>query len=221
MINEKTGDNAINIISGAAGSLTNEDIDKNLKFIENSEIFLTQLETPYEATSYALNKAKQSGSITIFNPAPASNINESDYKFTPLDQIRIFFGLGAIKGTGLSAIDIILEERKSNGPFTSLFDFASRLDLRKVNRKAFESLIRAGAFDQIHPNRASLLASVNLAITKAEQGHAHQGQNALFEEFETSEIPLIDSDIWEERKQLAEEKIALGFYFSNHPFKFY
>ena len=80
MINEKTGDNAINIISGAAGSLTNEDIDKNLKFIENSEIFLTQLETPYEATSYALNKAKQSGSITIFNPAPASNINESDFK---------------------------------------------------------------------------------------------------------------------------------------------
>ena len=159
----------------------------------------------------ALNK------ITLLPP----NINESDYKFTPLDQNRILYGLGAIKGTGLSAIDIILEERKSNGPFTSLFDFASRLDLRKVNRKAFESLIRAGAFDQIHPNRASLLASVNLAINKAEQGHAHQGQNALFEEFETSEIPLIDSDIWEERKQLAEEKIALGFYFSNHPFKFY
>ena len=159
----------------------------------------------------ALNK------ITLLPP----NINDSDYKFTPLDQNRILYGLGAIKGTGLSAIDIILAERKSNGPFTSLFDFASRLDLRKVNRKAFESLIRAGAFDQIHPNRASLLASVNLAITKAEQGHAHQGQNALFEEFETSEIPLIDSDIWEERKQLAEEKIALGFYFSNHPFKFY
>ena len=95
MINEKTGDNAINIISGAAGSLTNEDIDKNLKFIENSEIFLTQLETPYEATSYALNKAKQSGSITIFNPAPASNINESDFKsmdyFTPNETEASFY----------------------------------------------------------------------------------------------------------------------------------
>ena len=64
----------------------------------------------------------------------------------------------------MSAIDIILEERKSNGPFKSLFDFASRLDLRKVNRKAFESLIRAGAFDQIHPNRASLLASVKCYV---------------------------------------------------------
>ena len=121
----------------------------------------------------------------------------------------------------MTAIEIIIEERKNNGPFTSIFDFASRVDLRKVNRKAFESLIRAGAFDQIHSNRASLLASVNLAITKAEQGHAHQGQNKLFEEFETSDIPLVDADIWEERKQLAEEKIALGFYFSNHPFKFY
>ena len=95
MINEKTGDNAINIIPGAAGSLTSEDIDKNLKFIENSEIFLTQLETPYEATSYALNKAKQSGSITIFNPAPASNINESDFKsmdyFTPNETEASFY----------------------------------------------------------------------------------------------------------------------------------
>ena len=95
MINEKTGDNAINIISGAAGSLTNEDIDKNLKFIENSEIFLTQLETPYETTSYALNKAKQSGSITIFNPAPASNINEIDFEcmdyFTPNETEASFY----------------------------------------------------------------------------------------------------------------------------------
>ena len=95
MINEKTGDNAINIVPGAAGSLTNKDIDKNLSFIKNSEIFLTQLETPYEVTSYALNKAKESGSTTIFNPAPASNINESDFKrmdyFTPNETEASFY----------------------------------------------------------------------------------------------------------------------------------
>ena len=95
MINEKTGDNAINIVPGAAGSLTNKDIDKNLSFIENSEIFLTQLETPYEVTSYALQKAKETGSITIFNPAPASNINESDFKcmdyFTPNETEASFY----------------------------------------------------------------------------------------------------------------------------------
>ena len=95
MINEKTGDNAINIVPGAAGSLTNKDIDKNLSFIENSEIFLTQLETPYEVTSYALKKAKETGSITIFNPAPALNINESDFKcmdyFTPNETEASFY----------------------------------------------------------------------------------------------------------------------------------
>ncbi|MDC3160865.1 ribokinase [Candidatus Pelagibacter sp.] len=95
MINEKTGDNAINIVPGAAGSLTNKDIDKNISFIENSEIFLTQLETPYEVTSYALQKAKETGSITIFNPAPASYINESDFKcmdyFTPNETEASFY----------------------------------------------------------------------------------------------------------------------------------
>ena len=87
MINEKTGENAINVVPGAAGSLVNQDIDNNLKIIEKSEIFLTQLETPYEVTSYALKKAKETGSITIFNPAPATDIREEDFKsidyFTP------------------------------------------------------------------------------------------------------------------------------------------
>ena len=81
MINEKTGENAINVVSGAAATLIKQDIDQNLEFIKKSEIFLTQLETPYEVTSYALNKAKETGSITIFNPAPASDIREDDFKF--------------------------------------------------------------------------------------------------------------------------------------------
>ena len=80
MVNEKTGENAINIIPGAAGTLTNDDIDRNLNFIAKAEIFLTQLETPNEVTSYALNRAKETGSVTILNPAPASDIKESDFK---------------------------------------------------------------------------------------------------------------------------------------------
>ena len=95
MINEKTGDNAINIVPGAAGSLSNKDIDNNIEFLKNSKIFLTQLETPYEVTSYALNKAKESGSVTIFNPAPASNINDTDFKcmdyFTPNETEASFY----------------------------------------------------------------------------------------------------------------------------------
>ena len=95
MINEKTGDNAINIVPGAAGSISNEDIDNNIEFIKKSEIFLTQLETPNDVTSYALNRAKETGSITIFNPAPASDIKESDFKcidyFTPNETEASFY----------------------------------------------------------------------------------------------------------------------------------
>ena len=87
MINENTGDNAINIVPGAAGSLVDKDIDRNIEFIKKSKIFLTQLETPYDVTSYALRKAKEFESQTIFNPAPASIIKAEDFKnidfFTP------------------------------------------------------------------------------------------------------------------------------------------
>ena len=95
MINEKTGDNAINIVPGAAATLTKKDIDNNLSFIKKSEIFLTQLETPYEATSYGLKKAKEFNLTTIFNPAPASEINQNDFKlidyFTPNETEASFY----------------------------------------------------------------------------------------------------------------------------------
>ena len=95
MVNKKTGDNAINIIPGAAGTLTNDDIDSNLNFIEVSEIFLTQLETPYKVTSYALKKAKEKGLATILNPAPACEIDDDDFKlidfFTPNETEAEFY----------------------------------------------------------------------------------------------------------------------------------
>ncbi len=95
MVNEKTGDNAINIVPGAAGTLINDDIDKNLNFIEKAQIFLTQLETPYDVTRYALTKAKENKLTTILNPAPASKINDEDFKlidfFTPNETESEFY----------------------------------------------------------------------------------------------------------------------------------
>ena len=95
MVNEKTGDNAINIIPGAAGTLTNDDIEKNLNFISNTDIFLTQLETPYDVTKYALKKAKENKLTTILNPAPACQINDDDFKlidfFTPNETEAEFY----------------------------------------------------------------------------------------------------------------------------------
>ena len=149
------------------------------------------------------------------------DINQSLYKFTPLNKNQILYGLGAIKGTGDSSIDLIIDERKNNGPYESLFDFTSRLDLRKVNRRVIESLIRSGAFDKIEPNRASLLASVNLAINMADQSQKEAGQKGLFGESDIEAIKLVDMTPWEEKNQLLEEKTALGFYFSEHLFSYY
>jgi len=94
MIDEK-GHNAINIVSGAAGHLEKEDINKNLEIIKRSKIFLTQLETPQATTIYALQKAKEEGCITILNPAPARSINKEDYLlldfFTPNENETEFY----------------------------------------------------------------------------------------------------------------------------------
>jgi ribokinase len=95
MIDEKTGDNIINVVPGAAAHLDNKDIDSKINLIKNSKIFLTQLETPSEVTSYALNKAKKLGNITILNPAPAAKINDNDFKsidfFTPNEKEAGFY----------------------------------------------------------------------------------------------------------------------------------
>jgi len=149
------------------------------------------------------------------------DINESMYKFMPLGSNQILYGLGGIKGTGDSSIDLILNERKTNGPFKSLFDFTLRLDLTKVNRRVVESLVRAGAFDKIELNRASLLASVSLAIKMAEQSKNEAGQEGLFGVSDIEAIKLVQMNVWEEKIQLLEEKTALGFYFSGHLFSYY
>jgi DNA polymerase-3 subunit alpha len=146
------------------------------------------------------------------------DINRSEYRFTPVDEKHILYGLGAVKGTGDAAISVILAAREQGGPFRDLFDFCRRLDLRKVNRRVIESLVRAGAFDGIDPNRASLLAAVGVAMDVAGQG-AGSAQDSLFGE--SHDIPqqaLPKVQPWTERQQLVEEKSAMGFYFSGHPF---
>ncbi|MDP3743914.1 MAG: DNA polymerase III subunit alpha [Methylotenera sp.] len=147
------------------------------------------------------------------------DVNQSEFKFTPINKNQMLYGLGAVKGTGQAAIEIILQARRQDGPFTSLFDFCSRLDLRKVNRRVIESLIRAGAFDQLEPNRYALLAGVSLAISAAEQANANSNQNSLFGEASDNAVHVLPSvAAWPEQQRLQEEKAALGFYFSGHPY---
>jgi DNA polymerase-3 subunit alpha len=151
------------------------------------------------------------------------DINASDYRFRPVDAKTIRYGLGAVRGTGESAIGAILEARKS-GPFTGLFDLCRRADKRIVNRRVIEALVRAGAFDTIERNRASLLASVGRALEMAEQAERQAAQVSLFGDAEgghAAQEALIDAKPWDLRQQLMEEKAALGFTLSGHLFTVY
>jgi len=113
------------------------------------------------------------------------DVNQSSYRFTAVAEPnkkanRIRYGLGAVKGTGRSAIEAIVQARES-GPFSDLFDFVKRIDKRHLNRRAIESLIKAGAMDCFGINRGVLMASVGRAIDSAEQAELAANQVSLFE----------------------------------------
>ncbi len=157
----------------------------------------------------------------------APDIDSSEYRFVPVDAKTIRYGLGAVKGTGESAIAAILAARK-DGPFRDLFDFCERVDKRTVNRRTVEALVRAGAFDCLnandHAQRASLLASVGIALESAEQAERNVKQVNLFgagEGGSQQKPALVSAPRWTEAQRLREEKAALGFYLSGHPFTAY
>ncbi|WP_085315621.1 DNA polymerase III subunit alpha [Derxia lacustris] len=159
--------------------------------------------------------ATRNNGLKVLGP----DVNLSAYRFEPTDENTIRYGLGAIKGTGEGAILNILEARKA-GPFTSLFDFVLRVDKRSVNRRTIEALIRAGAFDSITPDRASLLASVQLAMDFGEQRAASASQNSLFgdDDVVEGEPPLVPCEPWSLHQLLTEEKTVFGFSLSGHLF---
>jgi DNA polymerase-3 subunit alpha len=151
------------------------------------------------------------------------DVNASEYRFVPVDRQTIRYGLGAVKGTGEQAVNVILKARSEGGPFKDLFDFCQRVDKRMVNRRTIEALIRAGAFDSIDDHRARLMASVGIAIEAAEQAERNAMQVSLFDVFdgdaaEEHKPQYVEVPRWKERQKLAEEKLALGFFFSGHPF---
>ncbi|AWN74705.1 DNA polymerase III subunit alpha [Legionella anisa] len=150
-----------------------------------------------------------------------SSINHSMYPFTVVDDATIIYGLGAIKGVGESAIDCIIEAREAGGKYTDLFSFCQRLDLRKVNRRVLEALIKSGAFDDWNVERAILTASLEKALKVAEKEHQNQssGQFDLFSllEDDTNEQNYVQCKPWSEAQRLEGEREVLGFYLTGHP----
>src|SRR5690606_26806741 len=153
------------------------------------------------------------------------DVNVGDYMFTVNDRGEIIYGLGAIKGLGEGPIESIIAARNSGGPFKNLFDFCARTDARKVNKRALEALIRAGAFDQLGTDRAVLMASMPDAMLTAEQA-ANNSSSGIADLF-GDVVPMGDSgDVykdfcsvrpWSTKQRLEGEKETLGLYVTGHP----
>jgi DNA polymerase-3 subunit alpha len=138
------------------------------------------------------------------------------------DAGHIVYGLGAIKGLGEGPIEAIQEARQSGEPFKDLFEFCKRIDLKKLNRRALEALIRAGALDGMGPDRAVLMASLEEAMKAADQAaeNANAGMFDLFGAIDAQEArPPTWAKVppWTPDEQLQGEKDTLGLYLTGHP----
>ena len=153
------------------------------------------------------------------------DVNRGTHRFEPVSDKVIRYGLGAIKGTGQQAIDAIVKAREEGGPFTSLYDFCVRVDRSRLNKRTVEALVKAGAFDSLQRNRASLAASIDRAFDFSTATSANANQGGLFDMMgddahgsSTQEPDLVDMLPWGVKEQLTNEKTAVGFYLSGHLF---
>ena len=160
--------------------------------------------------------------LTVLPP----DVNHSKIRFTVADENTIRYGMGAIKGVGEAALAGIVENRQQGTEFTNLFDFCRRVDMKKINRRVMDSLVKSGALDSLGGHRASLEASLAKALQIAEQHKrdSDSGQNDMFglmsvneSDNETVDEPLITAAEWTEEQLLAAEKETLGLYLSGHP----
>ena len=162
------------------------------------------------------------------------DVNRGVYRFEPVTDKVIRYGLGAVKGTGQQAIEAIVAAREgqgvgpqggTRGPFKSLFDFCVRVDRQRINKRTVEALIKAGAFDALHLNRAELVASIDRAFDFAAAQIANANQGGLFDMMgedahgsSTQEPSRVEALPWGIKERLMQEKTAIGFYLSGHLF---
>ena len=151
-------------------------------------------------------------------------VNRSAYRFTVDEHGSVVYGLGAIKGVGAGVIEEIVSERAKHGPYQDLFDLCRRISLRKVNRRALESLIRAGALDELGTNRATLNAALPQATQFAEQDmwNRDSGIEDMFgldggNGTDQGSITFDEVPEWDEEIKLTGEKETLGLYLTGHP----
>jgi len=163
-----------------------------------------------------LKEARRSG-VDVKAP----HVNASEANFTVRDG-AILYALGAVKNVSEAAMRLIADERRRGGPFLDIHDFAERVDLRQIGKRAIESLARAGALDGLRATRAALVAGADLLLRYSAQSfdERRSAQGGLFD---LASSPALDrpklpsADDWTPMDRLNEERVALGFYFSGHP----
>ena len=157
------------------------------------------------------------------------DVNASEYEFVVAGPEQVRYGLGAIKGVGVGAVEAITEERAANGPYTSIENLCSRLDLNRVNRRVLEALIRSGSLDSLGVNRATSMARLEAAMKLGEQATraVETGQNDLFglaagdAEAGPALHAVAELPEWSESQRLAGERETLGLYLTGHPISAY
>ena len=176
--------------------------------------------------TFFIDEVKHMG-INVLKP----DVNESELNFTVNKKGEVRFGMAAIKGLGSSAVEAIIAERDKKGPYKSLFDFARRINLRMVNKRSFEALAKAGAFDSFeNTNRAQFFFRENsddtifiekvMRFAAKYQERQNSQQVSLFGDFDDLEIsdpPMPECKPWTKTEQLKMEKEVTGFYISGHP----
>ncbi|GIL21256.1 MAG: DNA-directed DNA polymerase [Candidatus Jettenia caeni] len=191
-----------------------------LKHYYPSEFYAALLSTELSDTDKIVQYVKdaQKHHIQVLPP----HINHSEFHFTVKGD-DIYYGLGAIKGVGEAAISVIIEarEQKPDRKFESIVDFFDSVDLRKVNKKVIESLIKAGAFDGFGAHRAQLMNGYHKFVDRAEvlRKDREMGQVSLFDLGPSTESEVILEQVkpWNRSLSLSSEKEVLGFYLSDHP----
>jgi DNA polymerase-3 subunit alpha len=153
------------------------------------------------------------------------HVNSSGFRFLAKGD-KIVYGLGAVKNVGKSAVEAVIKCRSQDGPFKSLFDFCDRVDLHRVNRRAVESLVKAGSFDDLLANRAQMIAVLDQAIDEGQalQRTRESGQTSMLDIFsenssqgssDANRFPPLEE--WPKNELLSAEKEVLGFYLTGHP----
>lgn len=172
-----------------------------------------------DSVVFLIDDCRNNG-ITVLPPS----VNMSIYRFHASDEKTVVYGLGAIKGVGEQAMQSVIDSREKHGAYLDLFDFCHRIDLKKINKRTLEALVRAGALDCLGLERSTLMAQLPEAVQAADQARQNResGIMDLFGEVEeVQRKPTKPVKPWSDEVRLKGEKDTLGLYLTGHPIDTY